>query len=366
MKALASGLLTCIQTCFNANNVTKLEYSSKGFEVEGGLSNDPFMRRYRKQHKDVSAWLCSSIEHVLWNMGAEIPLSTLGDDSDLSDIVYEAVSTRDEPPRTKNDCRAIQGDLPRRRWDPKPDVGYLNKQWNSLQLEKDKLESLTIQERSIKVRCPRYVYKVFVCTATIVLGGLVSDFLVGDRIPGVDPFNLAMYSWIIGGLMLLIAKVRHVSDWTWREFLLTEVACRSVSEVASLSKLDEQHILLHLLSKEPNSILRTADPYQGCFEKDSDGDGFSIDVKPQLETLVNAGIVPIKVLTLEGAAIVFLRLAYGSQGFKPVELAGKAPEVDVCFEPPTKDNRLRRVIVRKEVSWTSILGLYKTPGVVFG
>ncbi|KAF6806490.1 hypothetical protein CMUS01_14353 [Colletotrichum musicola] len=123
-----------------------------------------------------------------------------------------------------------------------------------------------------------------------------------------------MYSWIIGGLVLLIAKIVHVSEWTWREFFLGEVACRSLSEVASLTGLDAQEILIHLLSTEGQTILRTGRPYQRCFSKESVSDGFSIDEMPTVQTLNDAGILLGKVLTLEGPAVILLRLVRGTWG----------------------------------------------------
>ncbi|KAF6793402.1 hypothetical protein CSOJ01_13942 [Colletotrichum sojae] len=131
--------------------------------------------------------------------------------------------------------------------------GHLKEGRNGIRKAPSKIErlnGLVIQESSIKVKCRIYVYSSFASTTVLVIGGLVSAFLVGERIPGVDPFNLAMYSWIIGGLVLLIAKIVHVSEWTLREFFLGEVACRSLSEVASLTGLDAQEILVHLLPTE--------------------------------------------------------------------------------------------------------------------
>lgn len=83
-----------------------------------------------------------------------------------------------------------------------------------------------------------------------------------------------------------------------------EVACRSITEVSSLAGLDAQTILVHILAVEADKILKTGGPYRHCFSKDPVSDGFFIDSMPTLPTLNAAGILPVKVLTIEGAALV--------------------------------------------------------------
>ncbi|KAF6825973.1 hypothetical protein CPLU01_09965 [Colletotrichum plurivorum] len=143
-----------------------------------------------------------------------------------------------------------------------------------------------IAEASITIRCPKYVYSVFLFSAILVIGGLCCGFLVGERVAGVDPFNFTMFSWIIGGFVLLIAKSVRVSDWPWRDFLLRQVTCRTVREVANVSGLEPQDILTFLLANEHHSKLKLRGPFQEMFYNEGDSEGFSIDVRPSFQTLL--------------------------------------------------------------------------------
>ncbi|TQN70024.1 hypothetical protein CSHISOI_05451 [Colletotrichum shisoi] len=209
---------------------------------------------------------------------------------------------------------------------------------NEAQAKRERLKDLTgkwkIQESSIVIECPDFVVRVSLFSAALVVGGLACGFLVGERITGVDPFNLTMFSWIIAGFVILVAKSVRVSDWTWRDFLFRQVTCRTVKEVADVvSGVDEQDILCFLLSSEIRSTLRTRGPFRGVFRNLPENGGFSIDVKPNLQTLLAAGVVPIVVQTLEGPALRFLRLVPGYNGHFSVEPSGQCTGL-VCPDPP--------------------------------
>ncbi|WQF78687.1 hypothetical protein CDEST_03701 [Colletotrichum destructivum] len=249
---------------------------------------------------------------------------------------------------------------------------------NEAQAKRERLKDLTgnwkIQESSIVIECPDFVVRVSLFSAALVIGGLACGFLVGERITGVDPFNLSMFSWIIAGFVILIAKSVRVSDWTWRDFLFRQVTCRTVREVADVvSGLDEQDILCFLLSSEIRSTLRTRGPFRGVFCNPPESGGFSIDVKPNLQTLLAAGVIPIMVQTLEGPALRFLRLVPGHNGPLSVEPSGQCTDL-VCTDPPEdsvnaslpEEGQIGEAIVfHEEVSWMKVLGVYNVTGVSF-
>ncbi|OBR16272.1 hypothetical protein CH63R_01452 [Colletotrichum higginsianum IMI 349063] len=249
---------------------------------------------------------------------------------------------------------------------------------NEAQEKRKRLENIIrkwkIHESSIVVECPDFVVRVSLFSAALVLGGLACGFFVGERITGVDPFNLTMFSWIIAGFVILIAKSVRVSDWTWRDFLFRQVTCRTVKEVADVVPgLDEQDILCFLLSSEIRSTLKTRGPFGGVFYFSPTDGGFSIDVKPNLQTLWAAGVIPVMVQTLEGPVLRFLRLVSGYNGHTSVEMSGQCVDC-VCKNPP--DNAFdvtspeegqidEAVVLFERISWMKILGVYNVTGVSF-
>ncbi|KXH26374.1 hypothetical protein CNYM01_05262 [Colletotrichum nymphaeae SA-01] len=128
-----------------------------------------------------------------------------------------------------------------------------------------------IEESAITIPCLRYTLSIMASCFLLVLGGLLSGFLVGERITGVDPFNLTMFSWIIAGFIVLVAKSIRVKDWPWRDFLRGRVTCRSVREIVSVTGLDAQDILVFLLSSEVRTPLRSRGPFNSVFTFIDDG-----------------------------------------------------------------------------------------------
>jgi len=233
-----------------------------------------------------------------------------------------------------------------------------------------------VEENAVVIDCRRYTVGIMSVCATLVIGGLAVGFLVGSRIDGVDPFNLTMFSWIIAGFIILIAKAVRVAEWSWRDFLKGRVRCRSVHELATNTGLDDQGIIMHLLSLEDELPIFTKGPYNRVFSR-GDYDGFSIDVKPTIGTLVASGILVVQVLTEWGPALVCLDLrAHGSVLFhdEPESLPGSNHHHDrqrmvhdqrrmvlrlVCKDPPT-DADIKKDIVfqRQYIQWEKIVGLY--------
>ncbi|KAK2752717.1 hypothetical protein CKAH01_17643 [Colletotrichum kahawae] len=230
------------------------------------------------------------------------------------------------------------------------------------QTQRERLKTITdewvTQETSIVIKYPEYVNTVFGLTVILVVGGVLCGLLVGSRVDGVDPFNFTIFSWILGGFILLIAKIVRVSDWTWRDFLLRRVTCRSVCELANVTELSEQEILAHLLSSESHSILQTGGPLK-AFAKYPVVDGLSIDVCPDLQTLVASGIVPVKVVTVDGEALVLLHLIPGRESVRDIPSSGSTDSMLVCTRLPQSSVDSEDLVFNwQELSWTKVLGVY--------
>lgn len=78
-------------------------------------------------------------------------------------------------------------------------------------------------------------------------GGGSIGVAVGERITGVDPFNITTYCWVLATFMLLVAKSVRVRDWPWNDSLYGRVLRKSVSELSSVTRVDERLILAKLL-----------------------------------------------------------------------------------------------------------------------
>ncbi|KAH6854558.1 hypothetical protein B0I37DRAFT_362313 [Chaetomium sp. MPI-CAGE-AT-0009] len=171
-----------------------------------------------------------------------------------------------------------------------------------------KMNEWLIDESSVTVACGRYVSGVMFIALALAAGGLTIGFTVGERIPGVDPFNLATYAWVLAAFVVLICKAVLVQSWAWSDFLQFRVRCKSVSELAATTRMDEQVIIAKLLHDDcGDSILVTRGPFNSVFRRQANSeDGFSIDVKIKPTTLILSGLAPLKVVTPRGNAIVCL------------------------------------------------------------
>src|SRR5438876_200394 len=110
-----------------------------------------------------------------------------------------------------------------------------------------------------------------------------------DKPEGVDPFNIPTVAWVLAGFITLVAKSLLATEWPWRDFLRGRVPCRSISELHTVTGVDAQDIMEYLLSKEAYKILVTKGPFNRPFARRG-SDGFSIDIKIKLRTLVASGI----------------------------------------------------------------------------
>ncbi|KFA78365.1 hypothetical protein S40288_09970 [Stachybotrys chartarum IBT 40288] len=171
-----------------------------------------------------------------------------------------------------------------------------------------KMDGWLVDESSVTVECRRYVSGVMITALILAAGGLAIGFTVGERIEGVDPFNLATYAWVVAAFVILIGKAVLVENWAWSDFLQFRVRCKSVSELAATTQIDEQVILAKLLHDDcGDGILVARGPFNSVFQRQANSeDGFSIDVKIKPLTLILSGITPLKVVTPRGNAILCL------------------------------------------------------------
>jgi hypothetical protein len=200
----------------------------------------------------------------------------------------------------------------------------------------------------------------------------MAGFFVGSRIDGVDPFNLTMFAWIIAAFIIVVCKSLRVAEWTWRDFLKGRVTCRSVRELASVTNLDEQGIIMHLLSSENELPLKFRGPYNSVFAN-AESEGFSVDVKPKMGTLFVSGLIILEVLTEGGSALVCLDLRSRviTDGGQINEAMGRRRVVHgqhdaclvlACTDPPQEGEIDKDITFRwRWLSWEKVIGLYNNP-----
>ncbi|KAF4945604.1 hypothetical protein FGADI_11785 [Fusarium gaditjirri] len=184
------------------------------------------------------------------------------------------------------------------------------------QLELDgfsnKMKPWIIEEKGIMVRCRLYVSGLMLLCTVLVAGGVSIGVVVGERITGVDPFNITTYCWVLAAFILLVAKSVRVQDWPWNDFLHGRVLCKSVSELSSVTGVNEQLILAKILQDESISILQTRGPYNTVFNRKSE-DGFSIDRPLSIWTMLLSGLIMIEVESTRGRSLVCLDLRRGTK-----------------------------------------------------
>lgn len=250
----------------------------------------------------------------------------------------------------------------------------------------DSASKWAIEEHAVSVSCLPYTLSILAGCAILVLGGLMAGFFVGSRIDGVDPFNITMFAWIVAAFIILVSKSIRVGEWTWRDFLKGRVTCRTVRELANVTNLPEQNIIMHLLSSERETPLVFRGPYNNVFSN-TRAEGFSVDVKPTVGTLFASGLIVLEVLVESGSALVCLDLrpvvttidsdTEGSRhnlsihGYQVVDGLRKQRMVHrqrkpcrvlACKDPPLQDETEKDILFRKQVlHWEKIIGVYNRP-----
>ncbi|KAI8685112.1 hypothetical protein NCS57_00179400 [Fusarium keratoplasticum] len=223
-----------------------------------------------------------------------------------------------------------------------------------------------LEEKGVMVHCRLYVSLLMLLCAVLVAGGVSIGVAVGERITGVDPFNITTYCWVLAAFVLLVAKSVRVQNWPWNDFLHGRVLCKSVSELSSVTGVDEQLILAKLLQDESISVLQTRGPYNTVFNRKSE-DSFSIDRPLSTWTMLLSGLIMIEVDTVRGRGLVCLDLRRGTkyglvQNMGAYEIEGN--EFIRCSRLPNeKDkeahgdpNRIR--LDKGNLIWLRALGFY--------
>lgn len=186
----------------------------------------------------------------------------------------------------------------------------------------EQMSGWVVDEMSVTVPCPGYVWSVIAMASLFAGGGLGIGFSVGERIHGVDPTNLATYLWLVAAFIILIAKHVKVKEWAWHEFLRRRVRCCSVSELESITGIDGQVIIAKLLHDERRgSVLKIRGPYNSAFIRRA-SEGFSIDRPISSSTLLGSGLVMLQVATARGCALVCLDFRRGTD----LSVVGHTPD----------------------------------------
>ncbi|KAK8071383.1 hypothetical protein PG997_011586 [Apiospora hydei] len=228
--------------------------------------------------------------------------------------------------------------------------------------------------------------------ALTVIGGLIIPFTVLDRIAGVDPFNITMFTWLLSGFILVVAKSLYVRDWPWYDFLAGRVECTRLSDLADVSGVGVQLVLLFFLQRDVSSRFVTQGPYNGVFKRqlnlDRKGDsekeneeevrsvaslvqtgGFAIDKPIDLWTMMAAGFIVLKVLNAQGEHLICIDGRKGNfDAARPDHSAAWLTCRDfneVALERAHDSRKMESshkrevyMLQRVEFRWTKVLGVY--------
>lgn len=163
-----------------------------------------------------------------------------------------------------------------------------------------------IDETTIVIPNRKYAWGFLGSCLVLVLGGMTMGLTVGNRIEGVDLLGFATYCWVLAGFVLLVAKSMRVENWPWSRFFRGQVVCRSLREVASVTGMDPQTILAILLRLEPRMNLIKRGPFNAVFSKQG-AEGFAIDIPFRTSSLMEGGLILVKVQSVVGDALVGIR-----------------------------------------------------------
>ncbi|KAI1108791.1 hypothetical protein F5Y14DRAFT_434790 [Nemania sp. NC0429] len=184
------------------------------------------------------------------------------------------------------------------------------------------MEGWVFEEKGVMVQCRKYVLSCMFTCFVLVIGGLAVGASLGERLSGVDPFNITTYSWVLAAFLLLVAKSIRVQNWPWNDFLHGRVLCKSVSELSSVTGIDEQFIFVKLLQDERESFLETRGPFNVIFNRRSQ-DGFSIDRPISMWAMLLSGLIMVETESVRGRSLVCLDLRLGTK-IRLIERLGMA------------------------------------------
>ncbi|KAF2098987.1 hypothetical protein NA57DRAFT_56618 [Rhizodiscina lignyota] len=162
-----------------------------------------------------------------------------------------------------------------------------------------------ISEDSIMVHCRMYSISALIIAFLVIFGSLLVPFLVQERMKGVDPFQWVTFAWLLAGAFLVGAKSRYHESWPWHDFVRGQILCQGVKQLANVSGINPQTILLYLLHNEMKNPIAFRGPYKTIFSKCSSSSGLSIDEPINHSTLVAAGFMVLKVANEETEYLLF-------------------------------------------------------------
>lgn len=236
-----------------------------------------------------------------------------------------------------------------------------------------RMKEWVFEENGVRVRCDWYVGAVSAAATVLVLGGMAAGITIGERLPGVDPFNITTFSWVLAAFIILIAKSVRVASWPWWDFLHRQVLCRSVSELSAVTGIEDQLILARLLQEESGTPLQTRGPYNTVFScKASGGGGFSIDQPLNIRTMLLSGLIMIQVQAIyHGKFLVCLDLRRGTDLDVVLQARESVVEEEECIvsdrliDEPSKGTTHRIILKKENTSWSRAIGVYGRKDAVF-
>ena len=154
-------------------------------------------------------------------------------------------------------------------------------------------------ENSIMVHCRMYSISALATAFVIIFGTISVPFLIQERMKGVDPFQWVTFAWLVAGAFLVGAKSRFSETWPWHDFVRGQILCKSLKQLAKVSGIDSQTILLYLLHNEMTNPVVFQGPYKTIFRENLSISGFSIDEAIKHSTIVAAGFMVLKVIVFD-------------------------------------------------------------------
>jgi len=234
------------------------------------------------------------------------------------------------------------------------------------------MEEWVLATTNVTVRCKRFVFFILSFCAIMITGALLLPFFVKNKLPGVDPFQITTFTWLVAGVVLIVAKGRYVKEWPWHDFVHGRVVCESVSDLADVTGVDKQIILMKLLHNERSTALVTRGPYNGMFDRKSEvsSEGFAIDEPVQLSTMLASGFVILKFISYHGEHLICLDARKGND----LDYANSEASVSMkylsCLEMPNgeaeefvsrRPNRTSKTVLHlseNPIGWHKMVGLF--------
>jgi hypothetical protein len=234
--------------------------------------------------------------------------------------------------------------------------------------EDQKMREWVFSSTSVTVPCRAFVLVTLSICAVLITCALIMPFLIEDRIPGVDPFQITMFIWLMVGVILIAAKSRHVSEWPWHDFVHGRVVCHSVADLADVTGVDKQMILLKLLNTEHSTTLLSKGPYNGMFSRrveetsGSWSEGFFIDEPVHLTTMLASGFIVLKVLSTQGEHLIVLDARKKTVPDFANSRTHTASYL-CCLDMPSGEEQGKKwsdvlYLKKNEIGWYKLEGLY--------